>query len=153
MQMWLVNFYVVTTSQVERKYRLHMYNLACETSWPVVLCTINTSYCEADSVSGDVSVRRVANVEPDCCCLCANKICVSAFMKGVISCREHKDIVHESSTFTRTRVTRCVPRLAMTPDPPLPPLFLRRPNAQYTANKMCNLHHYPTQLKKVCLKC
>ena len=58
----------------------------------MVLCTINTSYCEADSVYGDVSVRRVANVKPDCCCLCASKICVSAFMKGVISCREHKDM-------------------------------------------------------------
>ena len=79
---------------------------------------MNTSYCEGDSVSGDASVRRLANVEPDCCCLCASKICVSAFMKGVISCREHKDIIHGLSIFTRNVVARCVPWLIMIPDPP-----------------------------------
>ena len=83
-----------------------------------VLYTVNTSYCEGDSVSGDASVRRLANVEPDCCCLCASKICVSAFMKGVISCRVHKDIIHGLSIFARNVVARCVPWLIMIPDPP-----------------------------------
>ena len=112
-----------------------------------VLYTMNTSYCEGDSVSGDVSVRRLANVEPDCCCLCASKICVSAFMKGVISCREHKEI-YKLNVFARNMVARCVPRLIMIPDPPLQDIKL---NTQLMWS-ITNSYHYP-KLETIWLKC
>ena len=47
-------------------------------------------YCEGDSVSGDSPLRVLATPGPDCNCSCARRICVRAFMKGVISCMENK---------------------------------------------------------------